>query len=154
MFQAKVVSFFLGWDLAEGWTHMNLHWTQMNSASNYSPKPNHPSLSTCVFSLLLCSRCYWPLCGRCGSVPVHIQLGDIHGHLCRRKHINLQTLTKPVEEMTAAAICILWLVQFRLRQDTSLCTAWSQTGLRSAKCTWTPPPLPNSTCHVTKWKKE
>ena len=67
---------------------LNSHELTLNSASNYSPKPNHPSLSMCVFSLLLCSRCYWPLCGRCGSVRVHVQLGDIlHIHLRRRKHI-------------------------------------------------------------------
>ena len=83
---------------------MNLHWTQHLITP---PNSNHPSLATCVFSLLLCHRWYWPLRGRCGSVHVH--LGDIlHIHLRRRKHINLQTLTKPVE-MTAAAICILWL---------------------------------------------
>lgn len=87
---------------------LNSYELTLNSASNYSPNPNHPSLATCVFSLLLCHRWYWPLRGRCGSVHVH--LGDIlHIHLRRRKHINLQTLTKPVE-MTAAAICILWLV--------------------------------------------
>ena len=60
-----------------------LHWTQHLITPQNS---NHPSLATCVFSLLLCHRWYWPLRGRCGSVHVH--LGDIlHIHLRRRKHV-------------------------------------------------------------------
>ena len=130
---------------------LNSYELTLNSASNYSPKlqpskPCHVCLQSLALpSLILASP--WQM--RVRPCPPWGHSAHPSPQKEAHKPTNIDEASRNDSRCNLHFVTCN-IVQCRLRQDTSLCTAWSQTGLRSAKCTWTPPPLPNSTCHVTK----